>query len=158
MIKGQIEKKFEGLKIGVHYGCHILRPRELVQFINPGTASIFDQLVEITGAETVPWGTQGECCGSPMLGVDNELSTDLTKKKIKDALKSGAQYLTMACPYCELQFDRVQRMLISKGNGNPLLPSILYTQLLGLALGIDATVLGIYQNEVDISGILKFLL
>lgn len=156
-IEGHIKRKYDGLNIGIHYGCHILRPRRTAQFADPGTASVFDQLVKITGAQTVPWRIQSECCGSPMLGIDNELSTDLTEKKIRDALQSGAQYLTMACPYCELQFDRVQRMLISKGNGNPTIPSILYTQLLGLALGIDAEVLGIDRNEVDISGILNFL-
>jgi heterodisulfide reductase subunit B len=48
-------------------------------------------------------------------------------------------------------------MLISKGNGHSLIPSILYTQLLGLALGIDPDVLGVAQNEVDTSGILEFL-
>ena len=156
-IKKEIVRTFKGLKIAVHYGCHVLRPRQLVQFDDPGTAAIFDQLVEITGAETVPWRTQLECCGSPMWGIDDELSMDLTEKKIADARLSGAHYFCIACSYCQVQFDRVQKILISKRNGKHHLPSVLYTQLLGLALGIDAGVLGIDQNEVDISGILKFL-
>ncbi|HUU80474.1 MAG TPA: CoB--CoM heterodisulfide reductase iron-sulfur subunit B family protein, partial [Acidobacteriota bacterium] len=153
-IKEKVIKSFEGLKIATQYGCHILRPRQIVQFDDPGTPTIFDQLIEMTGAESIPWETQLECCGSPMWGINDDLSMDLTQKKIADARESGADYLCVACPFCQLQFDRVQKMLIARRNVNGRLPSILYTQLLGLSLGIDPEALGINKNELDISGIL----
>ena len=156
-IQKEIVSVYKDLKIAVHYGCHVLRPRELNRFSDPGTRSIFDQLVALTGVLTTPWQSQLECCGSPMLGVDNELSMDLLERKIADARLSGADFLCVACPYCQLQFDRVQRMLISERKGNRPIPSILYTQLLGLALGIDGETLGIEKNELDISGIMNHL-
>jgi heterodisulfide reductase subunit B len=156
-IKEKVVKSFEGLKIATQYGCHILRPRQIVQFDDPGTPTIFDRLIEMTGAESIPWETQLECCGSPMWGINDDLSMDLTQKKIADARESGADYLCVACPFCQLQFDRVQKMLIARRNVNGRLPSILYTQLLGLSLGIDPEALGINKNELDISGILNFL-
>jgi len=156
-IKEKVIKGFEGLKIATQYGCHILRPRQIVQFDDPGTPTIFDRLIEMTGAESIPWETQLECCGSPMWGINDDLSMDLTQKKIADARESGADYLCVACPFCQLQFDRVQKMLIARRNVNGRLPSILYTQLLGLSLGIDPEALGINKNELDISGILNFI-
>ena len=156
-IKEKVIKSFEGLKIATQYGCHILRPRQIVQFDDPGTPTIFDQLIEMTGAKSIPWETQLECCGSPMWGINDDLSMDLTQKKIADARESGADYLCVACPFCQLQFDRVQKMLIARRNVNGRLPSILYTQLLGLSLGIDPEALGINKNELDISGILNFI-
>jgi len=158
-IRDLISKKFKGLKIATHYGCHLLRPRKIMQFDNPFAPTLFDELVEITGAESVPWATKLECCGSPLYGVDDELSMDLMENKIIDAKKSGANYFCVACCYCQLQFDRVQKVMISKrnGNGHQKLPSILYTQLLGLCLGIDPDTLGINQNELDIGQIVKFL-
>jgi heterodisulfide reductase subunit B len=156
-LKEKIVKRFKNLKIATHYGCHILRPRQIIQFDNPAAPSIFDRLVEITGAESIPWQTKLECCGSPMWGIDDDLSMDLTEKKITDALDSGADYLCTACSYCQLQFDRVQRILISRRKVKQRLPSVLYTQLIGLSLGIDEKTLGIKQNELDISGILNFL-
>ena len=48
-------------------------------------------------------------------------------------------------------------MILNKQNGNHSIPSILYTQLLGLSLGIDRQVLGIDQHMLDISGITNFL-
>jgi heterodisulfide reductase subunit B len=156
-IKESMVKTFQDLKLAVHYGCHILRPGQLVQFEDPGTASVFDQLVEITGAEGIEWSTQRECCASPIWGINDRLSLELTENKLRDARQSGADYLCVACPFCQLQFDRVQKLSRSNGNQNPPLPSILYTQLLGLSLGIDSKMLGIRQNELDASGILDRL-
>lgn len=156
-IREKVVRTFQDLKIATHYGCHILRPRQIVQFDNPLAPTIFDELVEITGATSVPWSKKLECCGSPMLGIDDELSMDLTQTKIEDARKSGVHYLCVACPYCQLQFDRVQRMLLTRRHSNHQLPSLLFTQLLGLSLGIDSETLGIDQNELDAKGVTKFL-
>ena len=82
---------------------------------------------------------------------------DLTEKKVQDARQSGADYFCVACSYCYLQFDKVQKMILARRNKNSPLPSILYTQLLGLSMGLDRQTLGIDQNELDISGILEFL-
>lgn len=156
-IKERMVKTFQGLRLAVHYGCHILRPGQLVQFEDPGTASVFDQLVEITGAERIEWPTQLECCASPIWGINDRLSLELTENKLKDAKQSGADYLCVACPFCQLQFDRVQKLSRSKGTENHQLPSILYTQLLGLSLGIDSKLLGIHKNELDASGVIDRL-
>ncbi|MFH1349621.1 MAG: CoB--CoM heterodisulfide reductase iron-sulfur subunit B family protein [Pseudomonadota bacterium] len=156
-ITEKVVKRFHGLKLATHYGCHILRPRHIIQFDNPFAPTRFDSLVEITGAKSIPWRTKLECCGSPVFGVDDNLSMDLTQKKIEDAWESGAHYLCVACCYCQLQFDRVQKSMISKRNGNHPLPSILYTQLLGLSMGIDEEALGIQQNEMNATGVTDFL-
>ncbi len=155
-IKEQVAKPYSGLKIATHYGCHLIRPEKMVRKTDPGATSIFDQLVEISGAESIDWPTQRECCGSPVWGTNDDLSMDLTQRKISDATASDADYLCVSCPFCQLQFDRVQNTFLSKRNGNGRLPSILYTQLLGLSFGIDAESLGIHQNEMDVSGIKKY--
>jgi heterodisulfide reductase subunit B len=155
-IKKQVIKPFTGLKIATHYGCHLIRPNEVMRHDNPSAASVFDQLIEISGAESIFWPTKRQCCGSPIWGTNDDLSMDLTQRKIKDAVQSEADYLCVACPYCQLQFDRVQNTFLSKRNGTPHLPSILYTQLLGLCLGVDGESLGIHHNEMDISGIMNF--
>ncbi len=48
-------------------------------------------------------------------------------------------------------------MIISQRNVNHPLPSILYTQLLGLSLGIDREALGLEMNEIPITGIEELL-
>jgi heterodisulfide reductase subunit B len=157
-IKKNMVKTFKGLKIAAHYGCHALRPSQVVGFDNPVTPSLFDQLVEATGAESIAWSMRLECCGAPLWGIHDELSMDLTLKKLNDGKASGAEYLCVACPYCQLQFDTVQQMILSQRGLNHPLPSILYPQLLGLSLGIEGERLGLKMNQIPSSGIEKLLI
>jgi heterodisulfide reductase subunit B len=156
-IKAKMAMTFKRLKIATHYGCHVLRPSQVVGFDNPVAPSLFDQLVEATGAESIEWPMKLECCGAPLWGVHDQLSMDLTLKKLTDGKESGADYVCAACPYCHIQFDKVQKMILLKRNGNHPLPSILYTQLLGLSMGVDKKALGLEMNEIPISGIEELL-
>ena len=157
-IKAKLVHPFKDLKIATHYGCHILRPADIMQFDNPIAPTIFDELVEATGARSIDWNTKLECCGSPVWGVDDDLSMDLSAKKLDDAARCGADFLCSACVFCQLQFDRVQKLMIARRKDRKPLPSLLYTQLLGLGLGLDEKELGISQNEVDSTGIRRFIL
>jgi len=156
-IKGKMSMTFHGLRIATHYGCHALRPSQVVEFDNPVAPTLFDQLVEVTGAESIEWTMKLECCGAPLWGINDKLSMDLTLKKLTDGKKSGADYVCAACPYCHIQFDKVQKMILAQRNANHPLPSILYTQLLGLTMGIDKRALGLEMNEIPISGIEELL-
>jgi heterodisulfide reductase subunit B len=48
-------------------------------------------------------------------------------------------------------------MMNSARGANHQLPSILYPQLLGLAMGIDGDALGLNSNKIDISKIKVYL-
>jgi heterodisulfide reductase subunit B len=155
-IKEKIERTFGELKIATHYGCHALRPSKVVEFDDPVAPSLFDQLVELTGAKSIYWPTQLECCGAPLWGVNDELSMDLTEKKLTDAKQSGADYLCTACTYCQIQFDTVQNMMLSTRGANHQLPAILYPQLLGLSMGLEEETLGLKLNQLPLDRIEDF--
>lgn len=152
-LKHKVVKSLEGLKVAAHYGCHLLRPKQIVQVDNPFSPTIFDQLIEVTGASSVPWSTKLECCGSPLWGVNDELALSLTERKLTDAVTSGADCVCVACPFCQLQFDRVQRLTIAERGSDLKIPSLLSTQLLGLSLGIDGQSLGLKTHEFPGLGI-----
>ena len=156
-IKEKTTRPFKELSIATHYGCHALRPSDIMQFDDPVAPHIFDELVAATGSKSVAWATRLECCGAPLLGVNDALSMDLTAKKLADGKGAGANYLCVACPYCQLQFDTVQQMIVASRGEDYQLPAILYPQLLGLAMGIDRRALGLETNKMDISGIEAFL-
>jgi heterodisulfide reductase subunit B len=155
-IKKHIARPFAGLNIAAHYGCHVLRPSTIVQFDDPVSPTLFDELVAVTGAQSVSWQRRLECCGAPLRGVNDELSTALTQKKLEDGKGAGADYLCVACPYCQIQFDTVQGGMSAKDAENHQLPTILYPQLLGLCMGIDTKALGLEANQVPLTGIEKF--
>ncbi len=156
-LKKRITTPTKGLKIATHYGCHALRPSRITGFDDPIAPSLFDELVKATGAESVEWDEKLSCCGAPLLGINDQISTDLAKKKLHSGIKAGADYLCTACPYCQLQFDQVQKKSASEWGLERSLPAILYPQLLGLCMGIDEADLGLKRNHIGLDAITSFL-
>ncbi len=156
-IKEKISIPFTDLDIATHYGCHALRPSDVTQFDDPVQPSIFDDLVNVTGAKSVDWPLQLECCGAPLMGVNDTLSMDLAEKKLADCSRAGADYVCVGCPYCQMQFDRVQNMMVSERELTDEIPSIVYPQLLGLAMGIPEESLGLGMNMLDITTLESYI-
>ncbi len=148
-LKAQAGNPFKSLKIATHYGCHALRPSDVTQFDDPVAPVVFDTLVNATGAKSLDWPLKLECCGAPLLGVNDDLSMELTRKKFADGRRVGANYLCVACPYCHMQFDKVGQMLAALQDKSPYLESIVYPQLLGLAMGLDREALGMTIDIVE---------
>ncbi len=149
-IKKRLKKTLSGLKIATHYGCHLLRPKNVVGFDTGFPPVKFDALVEATGAVSVQWVGKYDCCGSPVWGVNDELSMDLTEKKLRNAHKGGAECLTVTCPYCQMQFAKIQKNIIATRNFDMTVPSVLYPQLLGLCLGIEREKLGFEEDLPEV--------
>ena len=156
-LKSKIMKPYKDLKIATHYGCHALRPSNITQFDDPVSPTLFDRLVEATGAKSVDWSRKLECCGSHAMGTNDDLSMNLTKKKLDNSIEAGAAFLSSACPYCQIQFDTVQDMILMENAERSGIGSILYSQLLGLSMGIDEKKLGLKMNKIDISSIKGYL-
>lgn len=156
-ISAQIRHPYRGLKIATHYGCQALRPSQIMNFDDPFNPTIFERLVEITGAETIEWLKRLDCCGNPVWGKNNRLSLDLMQKKLNDSRQAGAHYLCTACTHCQIQFDTVQQEELVQQGSTDKQASILYPQLMGLSLGLPEAELGLEHNKVDIRGVLEFL-
>ncbi|MCF8095666.1 MAG: CoB--CoM heterodisulfide reductase iron-sulfur subunit B family protein [Desulfobacteraceae bacterium] len=156
-LKKHLSKSYKDLNIAVQYGCHVLRPGNVTEFDDPVNPSIFDSLVSATGATSVDWTNKLECCGAPLMGINDELSMDLAGKKIKEAQKAGAQYFCTSCPYCQIQFETVQNILASENHGTEHLPAIVFPQLLGLSMDIEPEKLGLETNKTDITKIESYL-
>ncbi|MFA4935978.1 MAG: CoB--CoM heterodisulfide reductase subunit B [Candidatus Methanoperedens sp.] len=147
-VSNAIEKPLE-LRAAVHYGCHLLKPtkdRKLGGFECP---VFFDELVEATGAVSVPYEGKTSCCGagggvrSAML----ETSLKMTEYKLLRMKKAGVDCIVDACPFCHLQYDGGQ-LELAKAGKNYNLPVIHYSQLLGMALGYTPEDVGLHLNSI----------
>ncbi len=157
-LKPLILKTYNGLQIAASYGCHALRPSRITGFDDPVAPTLFDELVEITGAYSVDWSRKLDCCGAPLTGINDRLAMDMALSKITSAREAGAQYLCTACPYTHLQFDWVQNEMAANSKGWEPLAAILYPQLLGLCMGIDEETLGFSKNRLGLAEISSFLI
>jgi heterodisulfide reductase subunit B len=141
-----------GVKVACHYGCHALRPSNVTGFDDPLAPTVFERIMQSIGAETVDWDLRLECCGYPLRGRDNVISEALMRKKLEDAASAGADVVATACTYCQLQFDRERDALPFRDSLRKAPPSVLVSQLVGIAMGLDSSVLGMEKNLIPWHG------
>ena len=137
------------LKIAPYYGCYIGRPRDTA-FDDPDDPVLMDKLIELIGGEVVPFSQMKTlCCGGPLMMTRSDIAYDMAKKILDTAKSAGADCIVLACPLCGMMLDCKQADIEKALHAEIGMPVIYITQLLGLALGIDAKELGLNKNVVD---------
>ncbi|OPY18676.1 MAG: CoB--CoM heterodisulfide reductase subunit B [Methanomethylovorans sp. PtaU1.Bin093] len=157
-IKEAIEKPL-GLKVAVHYGCHLIKPsrdRGLGSFERP---RFFDELVEATGSTSVEYSDKMECCGAGggMRSGLKERSLAMAEHKLSKIKEAGVDCIVNACPFCHMQLDAGQKEIEKAFGKTYEIPVLHYSQLLGLALGFPPEMLGIHMNVVQNMGFMEKL-
>lgn len=158
-IEKTIRRPLKGVKVAVHYGCHFLKPSETRMHGSVERPTVLDDLVKSLGAETVDYKDKAMCCGAGggVRSANLEIALDMTAEKIDNMIDAGADCLMTPCQFCHLQFDRGQVELNEKYARKYNLPVVFLTQLTGLALGMNAKELGLYDNAVSTESLLKKL-
>jgi heterodisulfide reductase subunit B len=151
-IREKMTKSLRGLRVGSHYGCHMLKPREILMGDDPENPTVLDDLVATTGAEPIDYPNKLECCAGPVMGVRENVTWSVGLDKVKTVKRYGDALVT-ACPFCYLTYERCQLMQ----EENPNLPVLHIPQLLGLAMGLDTEELGMGHNKVPSTCILERL-
>jgi heterodisulfide reductase subunit B len=149
----KITKPLDGVRIAIHYGCHLLRPADVTEF----KPEYLNELVQATGAAVVEYPLWKQCCGATVLPVDENLAIRLARDKIKSMKESGAEFIAVVCPACGNQLD-LQQLGLKVSYGEEFnLPVLLYPQILGLALGMAEEEVGLSMNRVPANSILNHL-
>jgi heterodisulfide reductase subunit B2 len=154
-IREAVVKPLTGLKVAEHNGCHILRPTKYVAFDDPENPVILKKLIEATGAECLDYMYETDCCGAPIIGVNDKIPLYLAGDKLSNIQKVDAEALITVCPFCHMMFDinqpRIERLLNKKFG----IPVLHYPQLLGLAMGFTPKQLALDELRVNPTNILN---
>lgn len=151
-VEKSCKRRLSGLRAAVHYGCHLLRPSDVLGVDDPFHPTFLDGLVEATGAESVEYEDKAACCGKAVLNRD--ISRRMALDKLEKAVEAGANCLVVTCPACFDQFELVQVGKRSKGKGKTL-PVLHYFQLLALAQGEDPAKLGFSRQRIKVDALLE---
>ncbi len=146
-IKSQVKKDLSGLKVAPYYGCQIVRPGPT--FDHPEYPKSLDGLVNSLGAEAVSFPLKARCCGGSLIIPGEDLALGLIRKLLDCATASGADCIVTVCPLCQTNLDAYQRRVNSKFHTRYKLPVLFFTQLVGLALGLDPKDLGLSTQIVS---------
>jgi CoB--CoM heterodisulfide reductase subunit B len=154
-IRQKLRYPMNGLRVAVHYGCHLLRPSGELAFDDPAAPRKLDELVEALGATSIPYATKQHCCGGLLLRAgDEETSQAMIRLKLRDVTQQEADCICLACPSCMMQYDGAQLLLQRRGEELNV-PILYYTELLGLALGLEPEELGISSHRVSVAPFLQ---
>ncbi|MGQ4870444.1 MAG: CoB--CoM heterodisulfide reductase iron-sulfur subunit B family protein [Candidatus Thorarchaeota archaeon] len=152
-IKKKITRPLDGVRIAIHYGCHLLRPADVTEV----TPDIFDELLRVTGATVVEYPLWKQCCGATVLPVNEPLAVRLARDKLKSIKDAGAEFIMVVCPACGNQLD-LQQFGIKDTYGEEYnLPVLFYPQILALAMGMSEDDVGLSMNRVPADPILDHL-
>jgi heterodisulfide reductase subunit B len=141
-VKENVEKPLEGFKVGIHYGCHYLRPSEIIDWDDPFEPLTIDEIVKTLGAESIEYSSKMECCGNPVEKSDKDLSLLMIESKFKDIYDAGANCVVVVCPACYQQYEFNQREVNKKNNTEYSIPIFYLSELVALAFGFKPEELG----------------
>lgn len=154
-IKGKMKQELNGLRVAAYYGCLLVRPPKIMEFDDPEDPTTMDRLIKELGGEPVSWAYKVECCGGSLSLARTDIVLRLTHDILQDAHDAGAECLVVACPLCQNNLDMRQDAVNKKYNKDFHLPIFYFTQLLGLALGIDKEKLGLQRALVNGESLLE---
>ncbi|MCL5958090.1 MAG: CoB--CoM heterodisulfide reductase iron-sulfur subunit B family protein [Chloroflexi bacterium] len=144
-----VKRPLAGLKVASYYGCLLVRPPDVSPLDDPENPQFMDRLMERLGAEAVDWPFKSECCGASLIFPRPDLTLSLSHRVLTAAMKRGADCVVVACPLCHSNLDIRQREMTARFGGKLGLPVLYFSQLMGLALGIEARELGLERHLVD---------
>ncbi len=148
-ISERVTKKISGLKVACYYGCLLTRPPEVTQLDDLEDPHLIDDLMKIIGVEPMQWPYKTECCGASFSLTKTDIVLKLSGDILQMAYDEGAQAIVVACPLCQSNLDLRQAMINKKYKKNFNMPIFYFTQLLGLALGIEPSKLGLEKHIVN---------
>ena len=147
-VRENVEHPLTGFRVAVHYGCHYLRPSEIINWDDPFEPTTIDEIVRALGADSIDYELKMECCGNPLEKSDKELSLQMINNKFESIQEAGANCVTLVCPACYQQFDFNQRELNKERETAYNFPVFYLSELVALAFGFNPEELGFNFHRV----------
>ncbi|MBN2290423.1 MAG: CoB--CoM heterodisulfide reductase iron-sulfur subunit B family protein [Candidatus Glassbacteria bacterium] len=152
VISQHVVRKFEGLKVAPYYGCQITRPFGDID--DPEFPDVMGRMMRWVGAVPVDFAMMTKCCGGMLMITQPEVGQELVGEILRQAKLSGADCISTACPLCQINLEAYQRKVSRQLAADCSIPVLYFTQLLGLALGLEPEQVALGDNLTPAEAIL----
>ncbi len=146
----QVSRPLKGLRVAPYYGCLLTRP-EIPGHTHddPEQPTSMDELLKALGCEVVDFPLKTHCCGGHMSQISAQTAYSLLYRLLRSAQEYRADVIAVACPMCQLNLDAYQGAVNKEYGTEFQLPVLYFTQLMGLAFGLEAEELGLGREFVS---------
>lgn len=145
-LRSMVKKPLTGLKVASYYGCQVVRPYAGDDCTEYPVK--LDRVFQWLGAEVVDWSAKTHCCGGHMTQIDDPQAFELIRRIVKNATDSGADIIASMCPMCQLNLDAYQGLMNGHFQTKYNMPVVYFTQLVGIAMGLDPKSVGFGKELV----------
>jgi heterodisulfide reductase subunit B len=152
-VQASAKRPLTGIRIAVHYGCHLLKPRDIMRVDDPDHPTIFEDMLRAIGAEPVDHAERVICCGKSCRDCD--LPETMTKTILESIHAAEVDAMGVICPSCFDSFDTGQLRLARKFDLGFTVPPVYYFQLLALAQGLAPEDVGLDKHKLAPTGLLE---
>ncbi|MBN2336475.1 CoB--CoM heterodisulfide reductase iron-sulfur subunit B family protein [Candidatus Bathyarchaeota archaeon] len=158
-IGAEAKRALKGLKLASHPGCHAIRPSDLQKVDDAEDPRKLDELIVAVGAETFDYPEKIDCCGSQLAVSSGRSTLRIAGEKLQAVQSYGFNGLVTTCPFCFKMYDGRQRAIRGTLKDMALeVPVFYYTQILGLALGLEPDRLGLQMNQSPVDGVVDHIM
>lgn len=148
-LQKKVVRPLKGLKVAGYYGCHILRPPQIMNFEDYAKPYSLDALIEALGAQPVEFDAKLKCCGFHAVFPAEDSVHKMTGESNLSAINAGADCMVTPCPLCQMQLDMYHPEGKAAVKTDKDIPVLHLSQLIGLALGLSPDALGMKRHIVD---------
>jgi heterodisulfide reductase subunit B len=148
-IAAHVRAPLHNLRLAPYYGCLVVRPGFGGQFDDPEYPTSLDKLLRTLGSTVVDFPLKAHCCGGHMTQISQDTALELIRRILQNAADYQADAIVTLCPMCQINLDLFQESVNRRFNLHYELPVLYFTQVLGLAMGIEAADLGIGKEIID---------
>jgi heterodisulfide reductase subunit B len=148
-VAAQVKRPLHNLRVAPYYGCLIVRPAYGGGFDDTEHPVTLDRLMDALGATVVDYPLKAQCCGGHMTQISEGSALEIIRRLLKNAADYDADAIVTLCPMCQLNLDAYQDAVNKRFGTHYQIPVLYFTQLMGLAFGIDAKQLGFGKELVS---------
>ena len=142
-LKKRVVRPLKKLRVAPYYGCAILRPYPAVP--SPQTPHSLEDLCRVVGATPVDYPNKARCCGGMLTAGVQSVGLRLVEILLCEAKAADVDAIVTTCPLCQYNLEVYQDRICKSKGTDVRLPILYFTQLLGMAFGLDDHALGMDQ-------------
>lgn len=141
-IKSKVVRPLTGLRVAPYLGCMVPRPDYEKRWSDHEHPIELDILLKALGAEVIDFPLKTHCCGGHMPHIGPDTAFELIRRLISSAAQYDADIMATLCPMCQMNLDAYQAETNRHFGTDYHMPVVFFTQLMGLAFGLEPKELG----------------